>query len=68
MGHSGGFDLQSKATCSLDYLSELREALTLLKPTNREMKICYSSVAINGVKSLVTEPSLTRNPKCFSHL
>ncbi len=68
MGDSGRFNLHSKATRSLDYLSELRKALALLKPTNREMKICNPSVAINGIKRLVSEPSLTRNPKCLSHL
>jgi len=68
MGHSGGLDLQSKATCSLDYPSELREALALLKPTHGEVKICNPFVAIDGIQRLVTEPSLSCNPKCLSHL
>jgi hypothetical protein len=67
MGDSRGLDLQSKASYSPEDLSELREALSLLKPADGKVKISYASVPINAVKGLFAEASLTSDPKGLPH-
>lgn len=53
MCYSRRLDLHCNAASSLNDLSELREAMALLKPTNREMKIDNPTVTSNSVKSQI---------------
>ncbi|RFC52151.1 MAG: hypothetical protein DVB22_000959 [Verrucomicrobia bacterium] len=68
MCYSRRLDLHSNAASSLNNLSELREAMALLEPTNREVKIGNATVASNSVKTLICESPLTSKAKCLSHL
>ncbi len=50
MCYSRRLDLHCYAASSLNDLSELREAVALLEPTNREVKIGNAMVTSNSVK------------------